>query len=328
MRMMTFSQYTITGMNKKIWWAVILFLSLAGFVLLVFFLDDIEEVKWNEKVLDLEDLNSTESVWSETQEFIYVEKKDRVDFNAELTDRIMETDSSFREMGYSPVNAIRDEENRPEPIVALQNDFGKKYNATFIGEKGEGIYLTFTMSYEYANNGVNNTDKILEILEEKNVKATFFVTGEYVKSQPDMCKKIVEKGHTLGCHGWKHPQEGVASWSVEDFVSDTKKIYDEIYNLTGKEPYLYRFGSGIWNERALAILDKFGFSVIFHSYTYKDYDTEDQMEDSYALQMLVNNLHNGEILYLHTISNTNVEIMSEFIDIVREKGYEFEVFDD
>lgn len=315
---------------KKIIWGIMLLVSIVGIVLCIIYVNGSKEngESWNEKNLKLDFVFNTENEEieeTESQEKIE-EKEDVVNFDIQLSDEIMNIDSTMRNMGYSPSQALRDELNRPEPIVSLQGDFGEKYNATFIGDKSEGIYLTFTISYEYIKDGIRNTDKILDILKEKNVKAAFFVTGEYVESQPEMCKKIVDMGHNLGCHGWEHPSNGVASYDVEHFVEDTKKIYNELYKITGKEPYMYRFGSGIWNERALAILDEFGFDVIFHSYTYMDYDIENQMSESTALKMLTDNLHNGEILYLHTISDTNINIMSEFIDIVREKGYEFESF--
>lgn len=247
----------------------------------------------------------------------------KVNIDVEMPEYIYKTDSSVKQMGYNPKTVGRDEFNRPLQVVEMQDLYGEKYNAKYIGSSEKEIYLTFTMGYEYSNNGVKNTDRVLDILKEKNVKAAFFVTGEYIEDEKELCQRIVSEGHKLGCHGYEHPSDGIASQPVEVFIEDTKKIYNAIYELTNQEPYLYRFGSGIWNERALAILSEMGFEVIFHSYTYADYFVDRQPKESVALQGLMDNLHSGEILYLHTVSNTNIKILPEFIDKVREMGYQF-----
>lgn len=227
--------------------------------------------------------------------------------------------------GNSKVNANgRDEYNRPKYYEALQEAYGDKYNSVFIGdENSKTIYLTFTMGYELFNDGVANTDVIMDILMKKNVPAMFFVDGGYTKYRADICKRIVDNGFILGCHGFDHPSTGVANMPIDAQLEDAKKIYNRLYEITGVEPYYYRFGSGIWNERALALLSELGFRNIFFSYTYRDWDTSAQPDKDTALTGLINGLHNGEILYLHTVSNTNVAILEQFIDEARARGYEF-----
>lgn len=232
--------------------------------------------------------------------------------------------STKQSLGYGS-HTQRDEYNRPVIIENFENKYGEKYNAVFIGEEEKVIYLTFTMGYEYFNDGVPNTERILKILEEKNVKAAFFVDGGYAEHYPDMCKKIVESGNVLGCHGYEHPSTGVALYPVEKQVEDAKKIYSLLYGITGKEPYLYRFGSGIWSEQALALLYEMGFKNVFYSFTYYDYNVDEQQEPAEALQKLIENLHYGEIIYLHTVSNTNVQILGQFIDEAKSRGYEFKL---
>ena len=91
------------------------------------------------------------------------------------------------------------------------------------------------------------------------------------------------------------------------------------------EPYYYRFGSGIWNERALALLSELGFRNVFYSFTYYDYDINNQPDVAQSLQNMIDNIHDGEIIYLHTVSNTSVALLADFIDAARAKGYEFEL---
>ena len=264
---------------------------------------------------------STESSTKETEKVPNHNQGDRVNFEGfTISDELRNISSGKVNVGGNG----RDEYNRPIYYENLQNAFAEKYNSVFIGdENSKTIYLTFTMGYELYNNGVANTDVIMDILKKKNVPAMFFVDGGYTKYRADICKRIVDNGFVLGCHGFDHPSEGVANYSIEAQLEDAKKIYNRLYEITGVEPYYYRFGSGIWNERALALLSELGFRNIFYSFTYKDWDTSAQPDKTTAMNTLLNGLHNGEILYLHTVSNTNVAILEDFIDEARARGYEF-----
>lgn len=273
----------------------------------------------------IDDKNST--VNESTQPTTPAVTKDRVHFeNFTIPDSIIELDTEIISLGYSQKDCDRDEYNRPKVIENIEEKYGKKYNAIYIGEENsKKIYLTFTMGYENYNDGVPNTDVVMDILKEKNVPAIFFVDGGYVRNYADMCKKIVDNGFVVGCHGWDHPAEGVATYSLDKQLEDAKKIYEAIYAATGVEPYYYRFGSGIWNERALALLSELGFRNVFYSFTYFDYDINNQPDVADSLQSMIDNIHDGEIIYLHTVSNTSVAILSDFIDAARAKGYEFEL---
>lgn len=253
--------------------------------------------------------------------------QDRVHFdNFTIPDSIVGLDTQIISLGYSTTNCDRDEYNRPKMIENIEEKYGEKYNAIYIGEENsKKIYLTFTMGYENFNNGVPNTEVVMDILKEKNVPAIFFVDGGYVRNYADMCKKIVENGFVVGCHGWDHPSEGVATYPLDKQLEDAKKIYNAIYDATGVEPYYYRFGSGIWNERALALLSELGFRNVFYSFTYYDYDINNQPDVAQSLQNMIDNIHDGEIIYLHTVSNTSVALLADFIDAARAKGYEFEL---
>ena len=270
-------------------------------------------------------VSGTEETTKETEKVPTHNQGDKVNFEG------FTISTTLRNLSSGKVNVAgsgKDEYNRPIYYENLQKAFGDKYNSVFIGdENSKTIYLTFTMGYELFNDGVANTDVIMEILMRKNVPAMFFVDGGYTKYRADICKRIVENGFILGCHGFDHPSEGVANYNIDDQLEDAKKIYNRLYEITGVEPYYYRFGSGIWNERALALLSELGFRNIFYSFTYKDWDTSAQPDPETAMNTLLNNLHNGEILYLHTVSNTNVAILERFIDEARARGYEFGILE-
>lgn len=273
-----------------------------------------------------ETLNNNKNTDGEETTAIY-EYQNKIDFNSfTIPEEIKGLNTEIISLGYDKNNCGRDEYNRPIIINDIQKKYGDKYNSIFIGEGGsKKIYLTFTMGYEYFNGDVANTEVVMNILKEKNVPAVFFVDGGYVRNNPDMCKKIVDNGFILGCHGYDHPSEGVATYPLEEQLEDARKIYTAIYDITGVEPYYYRFGSGIWNERALALLNSLGFRNVFYSFTYYDYDVNDQPDRTATLNMMIDNIHDGEVIYLHTVSNTSVSILEEFIDTARSRGYEFDI---
>lgn len=136
-------------------------------------------------------------------------------------------------------------------------------------------------------------------------------------------KEIAANGFTVGCHGYSHPSDGIATHSLQEQVEDACMIYKLVYEVTGVEPYYYCFGSDIWNERALALMNELGFRCVFRSFAYRDYDRNNQPDPDEALKELVNELHSGEVLCLHTTSETSIRILADFIDEARARGYEF-----
>ncbi len=336
-------------MKKLIWFVILVFASTVV-VTLVF-----KEVKiGNQEIaistenaqtetttnrIDMETVTETEteapppsyvSEWGETYissvPISYPENGEYIKFKDYIiSDRLFNLNRTHISLGYDKNNIVRDEFGRPMMFVNLQNTYGDKYNGLFVGSEEKVIYLTFTMGYEYYNEDIPNTQRIMDICMEKNVPCIFFVDGGYTQIASDLCKKIVENGFELGCHGWAHPSDGIATHSLAEQLEDVNLIWHRIYELTGKEPKYYRFGNSIWNERALALLDSLGFKTVFHSFTYRDWDIYNQPDPNETLQMMIDNLHSGEIIYLHTVSNTTVEVLPEFIDAARARGYEFEM---
>ena len=103
------------------------------------------------------------------------------------------------------------------------------------------MYLTFDdgPSEEY-------TEQILDVLKEKDVKATFFLIGEYVEKYPQVAKRIADEGHTIGIHCYRHDYD-VLYESVESYLEDFRKAYDAVLTATGVEAELFRFPGGSVN---------------------------------------------------------------------------------
>ncbi|MFC0213450.1 delta-lactam-biosynthetic de-N-acetylase [Paenibacillus chartarius] len=198
----------------------------------------------------------------------------------------------------------------------------EKHGAIFLGDTGKKeLYLTFDNGYE---NGF--TAQILDVLKEKQVPACFFVTGHYVKDQPELVKRMAAEGHIVGNHSWSHPD--MSALPPERIKSELDKVKEAVAALTGQTGMAYlRTPRGIFNERTLAVSKELGYTNVFWSIAYKDWDTKAQRGKSYAFTQVVNQLHPGAVILLHSVSKDNADAMGAIIDEARRQGYEFKSLD-
>lgn len=214
-----------------------------------------------------------------------------------------------------------DEKNRPTGSLAWQEKYGK-YNAYFIGEGDNTIYLTFDEGYEYGC-----TPSILDTLKEKNVKAVFFITEPYAKSEPELVQRMIDEGHMVGNHSVTHPADGLPSQTIEQQQFEIMDNHEYVKEHFNYEMHLFRYPAGKFSEQSLAILNNCNYKSVFWSFAYLDYDVNNQPDPAESLQKLVDRLHPGALYLLHAESQTNTDILGDFIDKARAAGYEFEMFD-
>lgn len=195
----------------------------------------------------------------------------------------------------------------------------KKYDAYYVEETEEKvIYLTFDCGYE---NG--NTAPILDALKKHNAPATFFVVGHYLESAPDMVKRMVEEGHTVGNHTYHHPDMSKISnkASFQKEMDDVKTLYKEV---TGQELSMYyRPPQGKYSTSNLTMAKELGYKTFFWSLAYVDWNVDAQPSHEEALKKLTTRIHPGAIVLLHSTSKTNGEIMDEILCKWEEMGYSF-----
>ena len=200
----------------------------------------------------------------------------------------------------------------------------KKYHAAYMDPTDEKvIYLTFDAGYE---NG--NTPAILEALKKHDVKATFFVVGHFLETSPDLVRKMVEEGHTVGNHTYHHPDMSeiadVSSFQKE--VEDVKLLYEEI---TDKEMVkFYRPPQGKYSESNLKMAKELGYYTFFWSLAYVDWNPDNQPTKEEAFEKLTGRIHPGAIVLLHNTSKTNGEILDELLTKWEEMGYHFGTLDE
>lgn len=195
----------------------------------------------------------------------------------------------------------------------------QQYDAYYVGGAEEKvIYLTFDCGYE---NG--NTAPILDALKKHNVHATFFVVGHYLESAPELVKRMVEEGHSVGNHTYHHPDMSRISdqASFQKEMEDVSNLFREV---TGKElsPY-YRPPQGKYSTTNLQMAKDMGYSTFFWSLAYVDWNVDAQPGHEEAMKKLTGRIHPGAIVLLHSTSKTNGEILDELLCKWEEMGYTF-----
>ena len=213
----------------------------------------------------------------------------------------------------------KDQDGRSEACVMLQEKYGY-FDAQFIAPKEKKIYLTFDEGYE---NG--NTSNILDVLKEKNVKAVFFVTLEYVKANPDLVKRMIDEGHIVGNHSAGHPN--YTKISLEQAMEATMKLHKYMLDNYNYKMTLFRYPEGAFSEQTAALLQSLGYKQVFWSFAYADWDPKNQMEPNAAYEKVKGATHDGAIYLLHAVSSTNTNILGKLIDAWRSEGYEIPLYD-
>ncbi len=184
-------------------------------------------------------------------------------------------------------------------------------------EGGKVLYLTFDCGYE---NGY--TGKILDILEKKQVKAAFFLTGDYLKRNADLVRRMRAEGHILGNHTMTHPDLG--KLDADGLARELAGPEELCREATGTDlDKFLRPPQGLYSEQALETAKSLGYQTVFWSMAYVDWKNDAQPSREQALKTLQSRTHDGAVILLHATSKTNGEILEELLTMWQEQGYRF-----
>ena len=219
---------------------------------------------------------------------------------------------------------LPEKDEKPSRAEPSSLELLKKYNGCYLGDTNHKyIYLTFDEGYE---NG--HTGNILDILKSNNVKAAFFVTVPYIKSNVALVKRMADEGNLVCNHSNTHPSmakitdEKKFAWEL----NSTEKTYKEA---TGYEmSKFFRPPMGKYSELSLDYTKKLGYKTVFWSLAYRDWLKDDQPNPERSKQLLLKRTHPGGIYLLHAVSKTNTEILDSLIKDWKAKGYEFKTLND
>lgn len=206
------------------------------------------------------------------------------------------------------------------PIGNASQEELSKMNCYYIGDTSKKvIYLTFDAGYE---NG--HTEKILDVLKKHKVSATFFLVGNYIETSPEIVKRMVKEGHTVGNHTFTHPDMSSIS-DEKSFKEELTKLENLYKETTGKEMLkIYRPPQGKYSEENLKMAQSMGYTTVFWSLAYVDWYENDQPTSDEAFEKLIPRIHNGAIVLLHSTSQTNCDILDELLTKWEEAGYSFD----
>ena len=213
---------------------------------------------------------------------------------------------SFREEGKAPAGNA-------------SASYLKDFDAYFVEETEEKkIYLTFDCGFE---NG--NTPAILDALKKHNAPATFFIVGNYMETSPDLVKRLVSEGHSVGNHTYHHPDMSKIGemTAFQKELSDLETLYEEAIGQPMAK--YYRPPQGVYSESNLKMAQELGYKTFFWSLAYVDWYQDQQPSHEEAFAKLIPRIHPGAVVLLHNTSKTNGEILDELLTKWEELGYSF-----
>lgn len=193
------------------------------------------------------------------------------------------------------------------------------YDAAYLGDTNQPvIYLTFDSGYE---NGC--TEQILDVLQQHNAPAAFFLVGHYMKTNGDLVRRMVEEGHIVGNHTMHHPDMSKLT-DKADFTEELQELEILFRDITGKDlPKYYRPPQGTYSQENLQMARELGYKTVFWSLAYADWDNKHQPTKEQAFSKLLPRIHNGAVVLLHSTSTTNAQILDELLTKWEQMGYRF-----
>lgn len=173
------------------------------------------------------------------------------------------------------------------------------------------IALTFDDGFE-----PEDSLRMLDILREKTVKATFFLKGNWIEEHKDITQRIIDDGHEMGNHSYDHPDFAkISIKKARQAILKQEEILIKQHSYSPK-PY-FRFPYGSRTPAMLQLIKEHGYISVMW-----DIDTLDWLKDpEYIESEALNNAHNGAIILMHLGKKTTAQVLPRIIDGLREKGF-------
>ncbi|MCR4962577.1 MAG: polysaccharide deacetylase family protein [Firmicutes bacterium] len=178
----------------------------------------------------------------------------------------------------------------------------------------EKSLVTLTVNVDWGNEYL---PELLRILDEQQVKATFFLTGRWAAENPKLARQIAEGGHELGNHGYHHNSPNACG--KEEIMKEIKQAEQAIFDATGYRTALYAPPSGESEPHVIEAADRCGYRTILWSVDTIDWQNPDRQT---LLDRVESKLTAGSIILAHPTAVT-VAALPQIIAMVREKGWDF-----
>lgn len=244
-----------------------------------------------------------------------------------VTNGVDVTKNGTYSVKYSVTDSSGNTDTAERRVIVYGGGYDEKYDT--VKPNGKVIYLTF-------DDGPSiYTEKLLNILESYNVKATFFVTNQKPQYQ-NLISRMYKDGHTVAVHTYSHLWDIYSS--VDSFMADFNAINSIIEKQTGAPSRIFRFPGGTNNKVSISycegIMTELSKYMLESGYSYFDWnvDSEDTRltDSSDIITNLVKQIKNKKtsVILAHDIKKATVEAMPGFIEHCLKKGYSFSVITD
>lgn len=164
------------------------------------------------------------------------------------------------------------------------------------------------------------TSMLLDGLQERDVRVTFFIIGMYAAEHPEIIKRMHDEGHLLGNHTYNHVE--ITSLSNEEAYRELMDTSDLIYEITGARTEFLRPPFGVWKKKLEEQVD---VVPVLWTVDPLDWTTENANE---VVRKVVNEVEEGDIILLHDRYESSVNAALRIVDILLEEGFEFVTVDE
>ena len=161
----------------------------------------------------------------------------------------------------------------------------------------------------------DDIDKILEILEENNVKITFFMVGDWIEKYPEAVKKVYDAGHEIGTHSDTHPH--VNNLSYEENIEELKKSNEKIESITGTKTNLYRTPYGEYNQTVIKAAQDNGYYTIQWSLDTLDYTG---LTGEAIWNRIKDKIGSGDIILMHNGTEHTADSLDMILKNIKAKN--------
>ena len=188
-----------------------------------------------------------------------------------------------------------------------------------VGTDEKKVAISFDAAW-----GNDDTEKLISILRQYNIPATFFVVGGWVDKYPQSVKQLSDAGHSIQNHSNTHPY--MTKISTEQIITELKTCNEKIAKITGKTPALHRFPYGDYNNKTVSAVESIDMFPI-----QWDVDSKDWMESA-TVDTIINNVlskvKNGSIILFHNDAKYTPDALPTILERLIAQGYTFVFIED
>lgn len=199
----------------------------------------------------------------------------------------------------------------PSAVVAWSPD---RALPIYCVDTGEEKYASLTFDAAWGN---EDTQTLIDILDQYGVKATFFLVGDWVRKYPESVEALSRAGHEVMNHSNTHPD--LTGLSPDQIISEINTCNDAIRDITGVQPTLIRVPYGAYNDTVISTLRAIDMEVI--QWDVDSLDWKELSADEITDRVL-GKVGNGSIILFHNAAKNTPEALPGIIEALQSQGYE------